>query len=198
MKKQLILASSSPRRKKILEDMKVKFEVIPSNIDENIIEKKNAIKYVQEIAKMKADKVRKELSINNAIIIGADTVVLIDNDILGKQASKEEIISALKRLSGKFHKVLTGIAVIDTESGKILQDYEESEVKFKKLSEETINNYINSMCWKDKAGGYNIEEVEEEFVEEIKGDYYNILGLPVKKLDNLLKKIELSLKEFIH
>lgn len=197
MNKKLILASSSPRRHSILKKFGIKFKVIPANIDEDKIDKTNPIKYVETVARMKAEKVANETQRQNAIVIAADTVVLIGNDLVGKLYTKDEMRNVLKKLSGQPHKILTGVAVIDTENGKILQDYDESEVRFRNLSKETINHYVNSMSWQDKAGGYNIEEVEEEFVEEIKGDYYNILGLPVKKLNGLLSKIGLSLETFI-
>ncbi|MEO0185993.1 MAG: nucleoside triphosphate pyrophosphatase, partial [candidate division WOR-3 bacterium] len=190
-------ASSSPRRKKILEDLKVEFEIIPANINEDVVDKRNPFIYVQEIARMKAERVANILKEKNAVIVAADTIVLIDDELLGKVHNKEDMKKILEKLRGKSHKVLTGISIIDTENGRILQDYEESEVRFRNLTEETINNYINSMSWQNKAGGYNIEEVEEKFVEEIKGDYYNILGLPVKKLNYLLSKLGLSLEYFM-
>ena len=125
---------------------------------------------------------------SNSVIISADTVVVYDNIILGKPKDYDDAIRILKMLSGKTHKVVTAVCVIDVETGRKSVKSETSEVTFKNLTPEMIKDYILAFKPYDKAGAYGIQELSEDFVEDIKGDYDNIVGLPSKLVINMLKE----------
>lgn len=122
------------------------------------------------------------------LVIGADTIVVIDDEILGKPRDEEEARLFLRKLSGRVHRVITGIAVVDAGRGREEVDHEVTEVKFKELSEEEIELYIASGEPFDKAGGYGIQGLGSLFVEWIKGDYFNVVGLPIYRLSLLLRR----------
>lgn len=182
----IILASASPRRKEILGNTNLKFEVIKSDIDEVILPEESPCQVVMRLAYEKS----MDISYNNKnkLIIGADTIVCLDNIILGKPKDKLDAIEMIKKLSGRTHQVITGISLINLDSNKKIIDYVVSNVKFKKLSHEDIMDYIQTNESLDKAGAYGIQGYGALLVEEIKGDYFNIVGLPISKLSDLLKK----------
>lgn len=182
----IILASASPRRKEILGNTNLKFEVIKSDIDEVILPEESPCQVVMRLAYEKS----MDISYNNKnkLIIGADTIVCLDNIILGKPKDKLDAIEMIKKLSGRTHQVITGISLINLDANKKIIDYVVSNVKFKKLSHEDIMNYIQTNESLDKAGAYGIQGYGALLVEEIKGDYFNIVGLPISKLSDLLKK----------
>ncbi|MCC6865070.1 MAG: septum formation protein Maf [Ignavibacteria bacterium] len=189
--KRIILASSSPRRKlllnALLKNFGLKFDVIPANIVEYISENvKNYGNFAANLAQLKA----LEVSIRkNGLIIAADTIVVINNIILGKPKNKIDAIRMLNFLSGNVHKVYTGIFIFDPVTEKYFKTYEKTLVKFRNLSRAEINFYVNSGSPMDKAGGYGIQDdFGSTFVEKINGDYFNVVGLPVFKLYNGLSK----------
>ena len=185
---KIILASSSPRRAEILRKLGIKFEV-----REPIYEPKLLEGTPEEMVKFAAlEKARQVAGFyTEGIVIAADTIVVVDGEILGKPRNKEEAKKFLRKLSGKVHKVYTGIAVIDVASGKEVVDVSISEVKFKELSEEEIEFYVKTGEPLDKAGAYAIQGIGAIFVEWIKGDFYGIVGLPINKLYNFLQKLGL-------
>lgn len=182
----IILASSSPRRKEILGNTNLKFKIIKSNIDEVILSKESPYQVVMRLAYEKSMDIA--YSNKDKLIIGADTVVCLDDVILGKPKDELEAIEMIKKLSGKTHQVITGISLINLDANKKIIDYVVSYVKFKKLSHEDIIDYIQTNESLDKAGAYGIQGYGALLVEEIKGDYFNIVGLPISKLSDLLKK----------
>lgn len=182
----IILASSSPRRKEILGNTNLKFKIIKSNIDEVILSKESPYQVVMRLAYEKSMDIA--YSNRDKLIIGADTVVCLDDVILGKPKDELEAIEMIKKLSGKTHQVITGISLINLDANKKIIDYVVSYVKFKKLSHEDIIDYIQTNESLDKAGAYGIQGYGALLVEEIKGDYFNIVGLPISKLSDLLKK----------
>lgn len=188
MKKKIILASGSPRRKEILQNIDLDFTVVTSEADENSVSAVGIPHelYVQELAMLKASAVAKE--INDSIIIGADTVVCLDDLILTKPKDENDAFNMLKALSGKTHKVLTGICVMDSTDMKCVCKTEVSEVVFSELSEDFIRKYIKTGEPMDKAGSYAIQGKGALFVEKILGDYLNIVGLPLKLLADVLKE----------
>lgn len=192
MKKKIVLASASPRRKKLLSQIGLNFIVESSNIDEQF-DKENSDfgSLVKDLAYKKAKNVARNYT--DGIIIGADTIVAIEGSILGKPNSEYEAKMMLKKLSGKWHSVFTGVAVIDLDSKVILTDFVESKVKFKKLSRSEIDNYVKTGEPFDKAGAYGIQGKGALLVEKINGCYYNIVGLPVSKLGKMLSKIGVEL-----
>lgn len=189
---QIILASASPRRKKLLKDLldnfDLSFKVIPSDYNEVIAESdKNITQFVQETACLKGENVSKK---HKGLIISADTVVTINRRVLGKPKSNKEAEQMLNILSGKTHNVYTGIYLKNTESGKSVSDYQKTKVTFRNLTKNEIKYYISTGSPMDKAGAYGIQDdFGFTFVESINGDYYNVMGLPVIKVYNAMKKL---------
>lgn len=188
MTKKVVLASASPRRKKLLTQIGLNFTAESSNVEENNIN--NDLDFgslVTELAYKKARDVAKNHT--EGIIIGADTIVVINESILGKPSSGHEAKLMITKLSGRWHSVFTGLAVIDLDSNVVLTDFVESKVKFRKLSKSEIDNYVKTGEPLDKAGAYGIQEKGALLVEKINGCYYNIVGLPVSKLKEMLSKV---------
>lgn len=184
----IVLASASPRRKEILEQIGLEFRIVTSNVREDIEYKNNPGQFVEKLALMKAQDVARKLS-PGPLVIGADTIVLGDNGILGKPKDKSEAFTMLEMLSDKVHKVLTGIAIVDA-AGKIsLVSHEVTEVKFRAISGDEIEAYVNTGEPMDKAGGYGIQGKGALFVEKINGCYFNVVGLPVSKLFLMLREL---------
>lgn len=181
----IILASGSPRRKEILENTNLQFSVITSDIDERIFENEEPIQLVLRLAFEKCMSVAQ----NNPsdLVIGADTIVVLDNEILGKPKNEEEAFNTLSKLSNREHQVITGMSIVNLENEKKIVDYAISNVKFKKLTDQDIKDYISTKECLDKAGSYGIQGYGALLVEEIKGDYFNIVGLPISKLSDILK-----------
>lgn len=181
---KIILASLSPRRHEILNLVKIPHEVVPSHSQEKVQSMSNPEEMVLEISYQKASEIAKLYP--RDIVIGADTMVVIDDTILGKPKNKEESIKMLTMLSGRTHQVLTGVCVI--ANGKVIKFVEKSDVTFYDLREDEILNYINNDVVYDKAGSYAIQSMCAKYIKEIRGDYYNIVGLPIGKLYHILKQ----------
>ncbi|MDI6601917.1 MAG: Maf family protein [Thermoanaerobacteraceae bacterium] len=188
---EFILASSSPRRKELLEQLGLNFEIIPSDIDE-VLKGNTPGDMVKGLALEKATSVSKKVP-EGKIIIGADTIVCIDGIIMGKPADEDDAYIMLKRLSGRVHEVYTGLALINTFKGEILNDYECTEVFINELTDEEIENYIKLREPMDKAGAYAIQGKGSLIVKRIKGCYYNVVGLPLGKLREMLLKWDIDL-----
>ena len=148
--KKFVLASKSPRRKELLENIGIKFMVVEGDVDESVVPKSLEPKlYVQELAVLKANSVAKKAG-KNTLVIGSDTVVIHNDEVLGKPADLNEAKSMLKSLSGKTHYVYTGIAVLDTDDMKIVSDYEKTAVTFRELSDSEIDYYVSNYRTLDK------------------------------------------------
>lgn len=185
--KKIILASKSPRRKEILENADVTFEIVVSDADESVIPKSIRPElYVSELALLKATSVAGQIN-GNYYVIGSDTIVEYDGEFLGKPKSEDEAFDIIKSLSGNEHRVYSGICVFDTKTGRAETDYECTKVYFKELSDLDIRQYVRSDEPYDKAGGYAIQGVSGAFVDRIDGDYNNVVGLPLDKLSKLFK-----------
>lgn len=182
----IILASASPRRKEILENVNVNFTIVTSNIDEVILDQELPKDAVMRLAFEKCMGVAKQNE--DALVIGADTIVVLENNILGKPNNEEHAYQMIKALSNKKHQVITGISLINLSLDKKVVDYVVSEVTFKNLSEDTIRDYIKTKESLDKAGAYGIQSYGGLLVESICGDYFNIVGLPISKISDLLKE----------
>ncbi len=188
--KKIILASASPRRREILTKLGFSFEVIVSDADESKIDK-NSIPveiYVQELALIKAMAVAKNLKDKNALIISADTVVYLDGEILGKPKDEADACEMLSRLSGREHSVFSGVCVMDAKTLKSACGTEKTKVFFKELTKEKIEDYIGTGEPMDKAGAYAVQGLGALFTEKICGDFFNVIGLPVKKLAEILEE----------
>jgi septum formation protein len=184
--KKLILASGSPRRKEILEQVGLTFVVCPSEVEE-VITKETPSEIVMELSKQKAEDVYKKMADQDAIVIGADTVVAFDGKILGKPKDREEAEAMLFMLSGKKHCVYTGVTLIAEQ--KTITFYEETEVEFYPLTKEEADAYLASKESYDKAGAYGIQGKAAAFIKGICGDYYNVVGLPIARLMRNLQKM---------
>lgn len=184
--KNFILASQSPRRQEILNEAGVKHRVIPSDADENITIPLPPEKYVMELALLKGAAVAKSAT-KNDIVISADTVVVLDGEIMGKPKDFDDAKNMLMKLSGRWHSVLTGYCAINGANGAASVKYEETKVKFREITEKEALRYIRSGECMDKAGSYGIQGKGRLLVERIDGDYFNVVGLPICALAKMLK-----------
>lgn len=175
--KHIILASASPRRKEILELADLKFDIMPSNAQE-ITTKTAPNEVVMELASIKAKDIY-EKSEKQSMIVGADTVVAYQGQILGKPTDEADAKRMLTMLSGQTHEVYTGVCVIEDE--KIKTFYEETKVTFYEISDEQIDRYIKTREPMDKAGSYGIQGKAAVFIKGIEGDYYNVVGFPIAR-----------------
>ena len=175
--KHIILASASPRRKEILELADLKFDVMPSDAQE-ITTKTAPNEVVMELASIKAKDIYKK-SEKQSMVVGADTVVAYQGQILGKPADEADAKRMLTMLSGQTHEVYTGVCVI--EYGKTKTFYEETKVTFYEISDEQIDRYIKTGEPMDKAGSYGIQGKAAVFIKGIEGDYYNVVGFPIAR-----------------
>lgn len=175
--KHIILASASPRRKEILELADLKFDIMPSNAQE-ITTKTAPNEVVMELASIKAKDIY-EKSEKQSMIVGADTVVAYQGQILGKPTDEADAKRMLTMLSGQTHEVYTGVYVI--EDGKTKTFYEETKVTFYEISDEQIDHYIKTGEPMDKAGSYGIQGKAAVFIKGIEGDYYNVVGFPIAR-----------------
>lgn len=180
-----VLASKSPRRKEILTDLGFDFEIVTAKTDESS-EICEPDRLVTELSQRKAMAV-KDLVAKDKIIVACDTVVAVENEILGKPKDETDAKRMLKMLSDSSHSVYSGLCLIKGE--KIFSDFCKTDVYFDSLSDEEINWYISQNEWQDKAGGYGIQGKAKLFINKISGDYFNVVGLPVNLLKNMLKEI---------
>lgn len=188
---RLILASKSPRRAEILRNAGITFEVHAANVNETRRPRESAHAYVQRLATAKANVVAERARRKkwHAIVLGADTVVLAQGKILGKPADVKEARRMLRLLSGKTHQVLTGIALASLPDGKVRRHVETTRVKFAKLSNVEIDDYIATGEPFDKAGAYGIQAIGGRFVTAIEGCYFNVMGLPLSRVWAMLQDL---------
>jgi septum formation protein len=176
----LILASQSPRRKTLLRQIGLRFTVRPSAVPENLLDHETPGHNAKRIALSKAMKIAK-LS-RRGIVIGADTIVVLHGQILGKPRSHREARRMLRMLSGKMHTVYTGFALVDVETHNRIVDIEKTKVWFRKISDEEIEDYVASGSPMDKAGAYGIQDdYGAVFVERVEGCFYNVVGFPLTR-----------------
>ena len=186
---KIILASASPRRRELLTQIGLKFEIIPSHKEERM-QGNSPAQVVMGLSMDKAEDIFTQIGgveKPDALVIGADTIVALDNMILGKPKDETEAYNMIKLLSGKTHYVITGFALINLSLNKKIVDCQISQVTFKELSEATIKDYIQTKESLDKAGAYGIQGYGGLLVKNIQGDYFNIVGLPISKISDCLK-----------
>jgi septum formation protein len=182
---RIILASASPRRKQLLEWAEVPFEVIPSDSDELVPDKLLVYEIPVFLASQKAAIVRKKTT-SERIILAADTIVVLDKQMLGKPADKSDAIRMLLLLSGQVHEVITGVAL--TNAKKEILFAETTRVRFHSLTQNEIEHYVDHYRPYDKAGAYAIQEwIGVTGIHSIDGDFYNVMGLPVSRVLQELK-----------
>lgn len=190
---KLILASNSRTRKEILNKVGLKYEVVPSNVEEHS-DKTNPKEYVMDLSKQKAQAVAK--IVKEGVILSADSIIYIDNKKLEKPKTKEEAKAMLQNLSGKTNYAVTGVTIIDLYQNKEITFNEVTEVYFDKLTEEEIDWYIDNEEYIFERCGYSIAGKSAIYIPKINGDYYNILGMPISKVYKELKALGYKLSDF--
>ncbi len=184
--KKIILASSSPRRRELLEQAEIPFDICVKNVDETVPEGLTPAQGAEYTAQKKAQAVA--FSNENNVVLGADTIVVLEGEILGKPKDKQDAIRMLTLLSGKEHQVITGVCLI--KGHKIKTFHSVSKVKFYELTEKQIERYVASEEPMDKAGAYGIQGKGSVLIEEIHGDYFNIVGLPVARVSREIAALQ--------
>ena len=184
---RFILASASPRRIELLTLLGLRFEIIPSNVDEKFMKGEAPRDHVLRLSEEKAKKVA---AIHpEAWVMGADTIVIINGDILGKPRTPDEAKEMLGKLSGQIHTVFTGFTVARKSADILIRDAVESSVRFREIPEDEMAWYIRSQEPYDKAGGYAVQGMGAFFIKEIYGSYTNVMGLPLCEVVDVLKRI---------
>lgn len=181
---ELILASASPRRRELMKLITDDFEVEASSFDEDGINENDPFLLVRVLSLSKASTIKSK---SDDVVIGCDTVVFLDGEILQKPKTAQEAAAMLKRLSGRTHSVITGVSIL--ENNNVHQFECETLVTFYELSDDEIEYYVSTDEPYDKAGGYGIQEHGGLFVEKIEGDYQNVVGLPVSKVYRSLSEL---------
>ena len=185
---KIILASNSPRRKKILSDLGVEFEVIPSNYEEKLETDIFSYDLIEDLATQKACDVVRRVG-HDEIVLGADTVVVLHNKILGKPKDKDDACKMLRELSGNTHMVVTALCGINTKTNRAALLSTTSYVRFKELNDELINYYIDTFNPMDKAGSYGIQELPEGILDKYEGSFDNIVGLAPEAVKAVLEQL---------
>lgn len=189
--KPIILASTSPRRKEIFAITGLKFKVVPSEFEEDLSADPNPVALVKKMSLGKALAIAHKYQ--NAIVIAADTIVVYKGKALGKPHTQARAKKYLRELSGKRHEIMTAFTILDTLSGKIITKCVKSEVHFRKISPREINAYVKTGEPLDRAGGYAVQGLASIFINKIVGDYFGIVGLPLRPLMEELKKFGISI-----
>lgn len=185
---QIYLASKSPRRRKLLKQLNIKFKSFSVELDEVFDKNQTPLENALRICKEKMQLAKKK--VDNGIIITCDTIVIIKNEILGKPVDKKDAYLLLKKLSGKTHIVITAYSIYNSFSKKQITKFEETKVTFRKLTDNEIIEYIETGSPMDKAGAYGIQDdFGAVFVSKIDGCYYNVVGLPLSKFYHDLLRI---------
>lgn len=193
--RRIILASTSPRRRELIASLAIPFEVVPSHTDETYEETLSPEQIVMELAARKANAVYHGLdpaADRNAVIVGSDTIVVRDGDVLGKPRDVQEAADMLRSLQGREHVVYTGVACVDALTGTRHVDYRATTVTMKVLTEAQIQAYARSGEGLDKAGAYAIQGLGATIVTGIEGCYFNVVGLPLSLLVDMLKDFEIQ------
>lgn len=189
---KIILASKSPRRKELLSMITNNFEVIVSNVEERVNYELVPSEIVKELALQKAEKVFEDTkNLGDRIVIGSDTMVVKDNKIYGKPKNHDDAMSMLKELKNAKHEVNTGLAIIAEKDGKLtkITDVSIASVYFSDITDEELEEWISTGEPFDKAGGYAVQGKFGVFIEKIEGDYYTVVGLPIRKVYTAIKEI---------
>lgn len=184
--KQIILASSSPRRSELLKQLGLSFRTMTCEVDESAPGEYMPFQTVELLAVRKAMAAARMLE--DGLVIGADTVVVLDGRVLGKPADPEDAVEMLSRLQGSCHEVYTGVALIDAGIGKVLVDHERTLVHFRNISEREIRSYVATGEPLDKAGAYGIQGLAAIFIKSLEGCYTNVVGLPLARLAEMLEQ----------
>lgn len=193
---RVILASTSPRRKELMASLNIPFDIVPSHADETTPEHLSPAQIVTELSKRKAEAVYHSLESSSLsqgdIIVGSDTIVVRDAEVLGKPRNVDEAAAMISSLQGRSHMVYTGVTCIDSSTGKTIVDYRSTKVTMKKLTDEEVLAYARSGEGLDKAGAYAIQGLGATLVTGIEGCYFNVVGLPLSLLAEMLKQFGIN------
>ena len=185
--KRIILASQSPRRTELLRSVGLNFDIVPSYLDEEISDKVDSLHFVRDISFKKAQSVWEKTETD--LVIAADTIVTMDNQIFGKPRNADDAGKMLQKLSGRIHHVITGFCLL-LKDRKII-DHEITKVTFYRLTDQEIDAYLSSKEYSDKAGAYGIQGLASLFVKKVEGCYFNVVGFPLGKFYQHLKNIKI-------
>ena len=185
---KLILASQSPRRAEILTAVGWEFEAIAADIDETRFTAEDAVSYVKRLARTKAETIAQRFP--DRLVLGADTVVVIAGEIFGQPRDDDDARRMLRLLSGKWHEVLTGVALVRGRLSQVLVEHQTTRVLFAEMSAAEIDWYVSTGEPQGKAGAYGIQGLASLFIKEIQGDYFNVVGLPVRLLFELSRRVD--------
>jgi septum formation protein len=194
--KTLILASSSPRRQELIQTLGLPYEIRVSDVNEDTDAGMSPAEIVEQLSIRKARAVSdmyKAEQREEGIVIGSDTIVVLGEEVLGKPRDQQDAARMLDALQGKAHHVFSGVACIDLKTGRELRSHMVSKVTFRAMSEEEIWGYVQTGEPLDKAGAYGVQGLGAVFIEKIEGDFYNIMGLPLNLLYQMLLKLGISL-----
>lgn len=183
---QVVLASASPRRRELLRLVGIEHTVIPAEVDEARPPGEAPAVYAERLAREKAGAIDRD----DAVVIGSDTIVIVDGDVLGKPRDREQAVAMLRRLSGRAHVVMTGVAV--AWRGRMSSGVEEVGVTFRALSDDEILRYVETGEPMDKAGAYGIQGFGATIVDRVDGDYFAVMGLPLNRLVRLCRALGLG------
>lgn len=186
--KSLRLASGSPRRKQILEENGFNFSVLSVDVDESRKARESPKKFCERLAEEKALASYKKFPEENVLILAADTIVFLEDEIFGKPKDENDAFSMLSKLSGRKHFVMTAVAILDSETQNLTVISDVTEVKFKNINDLDIKDYLITKEYTDKAGAYGIQGKASEFIDFITGSYWNVVGLPIEKIQEKIKK----------
>jgi len=187
---RIILASSSPRRADLLRSIGVEFEIVPSQVQERPHTGEAPADYITRLARAKVISIARKRE--QGLVIGADTIVVLDGKILGKPVDEADAARMLRSLSGRWHAVMTGVALYDVATRQEVADYDKTLVRFGQMNEPEIDWYVKSGEPMDKAGAYGIQGLAGLFIEEIAGNYFNVVGLPLPLVYRLARRLGYS------
>ncbi|WP_282941271.1 Maf family protein [Paenibacillus sp. RC67] len=195
VQKKLILASSSPRRQELIRSLQLPYEIRVSDVNEDTEPGLRPDEIVEQLSSRKAlavcEMYKKEHR-TDGIVIGSDTIVVVDGEVLGKPKDKQDAFRMLNSLQGRKHEVFTGVACIDLSTGQQLVSHHVTSVYMKTLTPTQIERYIDTGEPMDKAGSYGIQGLGATIIERIDGDYFNVVGLPVSLLSDLLERLGIA------
>ncbi len=181
---KMVLASRSPRRRELMARLAAEFEVFSPDVDESGIVENDPVEFAVKAATLKAEAAAERHP--DALVVGADTVVEVEGRLLGKPRSREDARDMLHLLSGRVHRVVTGVALYKKDEDRLLTGYEISRVKFRELSPEAVEAYLDRDDYDDKAGSYAVQDVGDAFVERLEGDYHNVVGFPLRRVRRMI------------
>jgi septum formation protein len=190
---RVILASASPRRAEILATIGINFDIMPSHVDERPLSNEAPADYIIRVARAKTIAAARTLE--SGLVIGADTVVVLEGRLLGKPMDDADAAQMLRSLAGRWHAVMTGVALYDVANRRELVDYEKTLVRFAPLTDREIDWYLATGEHRDKAGAYGIQGKAGLFAEEVAGNYFNVVGLPLPLIYRLAMRLGYSFLE---